>query len=234
MIRTSLHPSRIILWHTLARFQATSSGVPTMTTNQSCRVDSVEEIASGKWLSLSNYLWTDHAGKNRKWEVVGRTTKGSNTQDCVAVIAKLKRAGESDSLVLVKQFRPPLKSYTIELPAGLIDPGETVEATALRELKEETSLTGRVTGIGREVALDPGISSVTMKLVTVEINGDASENRGMKKVCGVAGEQTEVLIVPLPQLEEHLKGKISTLQVLCLTFNDWRCLSCLNHVMMTR
>ena len=40
--------------------------------------------------------------------------------------------------VLVRQFRPAVESVTLELPAGLVDPGTTPEATAIRELREET------------------------------------------------------------------------------------------------
>lgn len=55
----------------------------------------------------------------RIWEVVGRTTKGPQDQDCVAVVATVTRSGHPDAMVLIKQFRPPLKSYTIEMPAGV-------------------------------------------------------------------------------------------------------------------
>jgi ADP-ribose pyrophosphatase len=43
-----------------------------------------------------------------------------------------------DSMVLVRQYRAPLNAYTWECCAGGIDPGETPEAAALRELREET------------------------------------------------------------------------------------------------
>lgn len=36
------------------------------------------------------------------------------------------------------QYRAPIDKVTIEVPAGLIDEGETVEEAAIRELKEET------------------------------------------------------------------------------------------------
>lgn len=41
-------------------------------------------------------------------------------------------------LLLIRQFRYPLKRVFIELPAGKIDPGERPEQTGLRELEEET------------------------------------------------------------------------------------------------
>lgn len=43
-----------------------------------------------------------------------------------------------DEIVLVRQYRVPLAAYTWECCAGGIDPGETPEQAALRELREET------------------------------------------------------------------------------------------------
>lgn len=40
--------------------------------------------------------------------------------------------------VLVRQFRPALEKWCVEFPAGGIDPGETPEDAARRELLEET------------------------------------------------------------------------------------------------
>lgn len=47
-------------------------------------------------------------------------------------------------IVLQKQYRPPIDKITIEVPAGLIDEGETVEEAAVRELREETGYVGVV------------------------------------------------------------------------------------------
>lgn len=57
------------------------------------------------------------------------------TQDYVAIIAL-----HEDRITLVKQFRIALNIETIELPSGLIDPGQTPISAALRELEEEAGL----------------------------------------------------------------------------------------------
>ncbi len=41
-------------------------------------------------------------------------------------------------VVLVEQYRPAAERVTLELPSGLVDPGEAPEVTARRELFEET------------------------------------------------------------------------------------------------
>jgi ADP-ribose pyrophosphatase len=57
----------------------------------------------------------------------------------VAVIA----APTPDAMILVRQYRPALETYTWEVCAGGIDPGEDPQTAALRELREETGLRAR-------------------------------------------------------------------------------------------
>lgn len=46
----------------------------------------------------------------------------------------------SGKIPIVRQFRPAVEQYTWELPAGLLEPGETPLETCRRELKEEAGL----------------------------------------------------------------------------------------------
>lgn len=45
---------------------------------------------------------------------------------------------EDGRILAVRQYRPALERYTIELPSGIVDPGESPGAAACRELLEET------------------------------------------------------------------------------------------------
>lgn len=47
---------------------------------------------------------------------------------------------EDGTIMLLKQFRYPSRKVFAEVPAGKLDPGEKPEATARRELTEETGL----------------------------------------------------------------------------------------------
>ncbi len=57
--------------------------------------------------------------------------------DAVAVLAQ-----QEGKVLFVRQYRPAVGSQTLEIPAGLIDPGETPLAAAQRELAEEAQLAG--------------------------------------------------------------------------------------------
>jgi ADP-ribose pyrophosphatase len=49
---------------------------------------------------------------------------------------------DDERVLIVRQYRPAVERDTLELPSGIVDPGETPEAAARRELLEETGYQG--------------------------------------------------------------------------------------------
>ena len=86
--------------------------------------------------------YTDPLGKQRTWESAERSTRPKNSSiDGVGIVAILEKPSGPE-LLLQKQFRPPINKVVIEVPAGLVDEGETAEESAVRELREETGYVG--------------------------------------------------------------------------------------------
>lgn len=73
--------------------------------------------------------------------VVLQTRPKNSPIDGVGIMAILNKP-TGPELLLQKQYRPPVDKVVIEVPAGLIDEGETPEECAVRELKEETGYVG--------------------------------------------------------------------------------------------
>ena len=73
---------------------------------------------------------------------VDRITTASGTQAVREVAmhpggAAVVPVLSNGDVLLVEQFRYPIRQSLLELPAGKVDPGETPEETAARELEEE-------------------------------------------------------------------------------------------------
>jgi 8-oxo-dGTP pyrophosphatase MutT (NUDIX family) len=85
--------------------------------------------------------------------------------DWVHVIA----LDEEDRLLLVRQYRHGAGEFSLELPGGMMDEGETVVATAARELREETGYAAD--SFGPLVALSPNPSTHSNRIHGVLATG---------------------------------------------------------------
>jgi len=74
----------------------------------------------------------------------------------------------ADGLVpLVRQYKHGVGEIVVELPAGMIDPGEEPDACAARELAEETGYTGTAPEHVRTLYADPTNATTAMHLYVV-------------------------------------------------------------------
>ena len=121
------------------------------------------EIAAGNWLALNRISYQDNRGVERVWESVSR----KKSAGAVAMICTLVPSGR---LVLIRQYRPPADNMVIEFPAGLVNPGESPEETAVRELREETGYRGRLLRMIPETFSSPGLSSEIVRLAVMEVD----------------------------------------------------------------
>lgn len=81
--------------------------------------------------SISPYYM---ASRNPNIDTLKAVT-GENPPDGVVIFGLY-----GDRVVLIRQFRYPVGSYVYELPAGLMEAGESFQEAAVREMFEETGL----------------------------------------------------------------------------------------------
>lgn len=82
---------------------------------------------------LSSSPWRDHIVDRLRWD--GRDTSYSYLGSPRAVF--VAAVTEDDQMLLVRQYRHPVRDWTLEVPAGSVADGESALEAARRELREE-------------------------------------------------------------------------------------------------
>ena len=122
---------------------ANGSGAPLPPTPT---LESIETVSTG-WINKYHLHYTLPDGRPYTYEGVSRKgperyeaalealgSTGAPDPDAVCIVPLLP----DGSVLLEREFRYPLNSWCVSLPAGLIDVGESLEEAVARELSEET------------------------------------------------------------------------------------------------
>lgn len=113
----------------------------------------------------------------------------------VVAVVPITAAGR---VVLARQFRPGPEAVLLEIPGGGIEPGETPEQAAQRELLEETGYSGELHALG--VSVECAYS--TMR----RYNFAAVNCRRSGPPQPDENEFIEVIEVSLDEFRAHLRG----------------------------
>ncbi|KAI2604738.1 MutT/nudix family protein [Hypoxylon fragiforme] len=170
------------------------------------KVLSTESLANcnAVWTKLVKLTYTDSKSQTRTWESAERTTRPKSSDiDGVGIVAILEKP-TGPEIVLQKQYRAPIDKVTIEVPAGLIDEGETVEEAAIRELKEETGYVAKAVETSPMMFNDPGFCNTNLRMVHVTVDMSLPENQNLQPELE-EDEFIEVFLVPLTNLYDECK-----------------------------
>jgi ADP-ribose pyrophosphatase len=135
------------------------------------------------------------------------------TTEWVNVIA-LTRDRE---LLLVRQWRHGVREFTLEIPGGIVDPGEDPSEAATRELREETGHRGGAAQLLGVVQPNPAIQNTRCHTYLIEDCirvGDLQLD---------PGEDLEVTTRPISTIPEMVQsGEIRHALVICAFWWLWR------------
>ncbi len=157
----------------------------------------IEKIVrwKGRFMSAVEIHYRDARGAVRTWEAVERVNVGG-----IVVMVAVTPAG---GVLLEKQFRPPLGRDVIELPAGLVEPGEPFEDAARRELVEET---GWSAGRLEFLISGPMSTGASTEILRTYL---CTELEHVGRSGGDDNEIIEVIEVPLRSVHQYLADRQS-------------------------
>ena len=164
----------------------------------------IEQLTESKFLNSYKLRLINKKGNPKDYYIASRRKKEELT--CVTkdhtrcdgvMIVPITKDGE---VVVLRQYRPAINDYLYELPAGIIDKGETIEEAAKRELFEETGLKA----IDYELYLKPSYTSVgltdeTTAVVKMTVEGELSTDNTEDD------EDIEVFKLKLSETKEFVK-----------------------------
>lgn len=109
----------------------------------------------------------------------------------------------NDEVVFIRQFRHGSQGISLEIPGGMVDPGEKPKVAAVRECLEESGFeAGVVSSLGE---LNPNPAIFPNRLHTFL----ARDCRQIAQIANTSTEHTEVVMVPLSDLPSLLeRGEI--------------------------
>ena len=146
----------------------------------------------GKFLRCIITTYVDSVGIVREWESVERV----NCKGIVGIVP----VTDDKEVLLIRQFRPAVKGYVIEFPAGLSEKENNLEEAARRELLEETGYAAKDMIFLSEGPLSSGASGE----VFTAFLATGLEFQGLGKQDET--EDIEVLKIPIHELNQKLSA----------------------------
>lgn len=183
---------------------------------------SVETVSTG-WINKYHLHYTMPDGRPYAYEGVSRKKPKAYcaalaalgggeppTPDAVCIVPILP----DGSVLLEREFRYPLNSWCVSLPAGLVDAGESLEEAVARELYEETGyrLRGDVNAPVRPLP-QPGFSSTGLAEENVHVVFAQVEPGGA--AAPEAAELIESFVLPRHQIRAFLDANTTPIGTRC-------------------
>ena len=120
----------------------------------------VQKLTDNPFLNLYHMDALSHSGKPFDYYFASRNQEENlkirtGRLEAEGIVIYPVWRDDPEKIVMIRQYRYPVGAYLYELPAGLVDAGETPEEAAIREMKEETGLDFEVYRGGKDIYRRP-------------------------------------------------------------------------------
>lgn len=153
------------------------------------KIKKIISVYKSKFLNVFEVDYKDKMENDKKWIVASRMSEKDYTDkilnnrksdgvDAVIIVGYKTIDGVQDAIVVIKEFRIPINDYIYSLPAGLVDPGDDIYDTAIREMREETGLILSKIDKGRtcnKAYASVGMSDESLAIVYGNVEGNLSK-----------------------------------------------------------
>ena len=112
--------------------------------NNSLQFQDIRKVHEGKFITRYDVDYVTAEGNLKTYEMISRNSRMQTLEDLqnrqpnAVVMVITDPSGER--ILINREYRMAVAQWIYNFPAGLIDPGETPEESAARELREETGL----------------------------------------------------------------------------------------------
>jgi len=162
----------------------------------------IKKLTACKWANMFDVVYR-RKEETSSWVMCSRKTRpitNAAKADAVVIVPVIN-TDDGRKLVVTKEFRVPIWDYEYGFPAGLIDEGESIEQTAIRELREETGLElTRINHISAPIYSSAGLTDESCCMVMAEAKGQISHE------LQEAEEEIEVLLLGVEGIRDLLKS----------------------------
>ena len=105
----------------------------------------IRKILEGRYITRYDVDYETAEGRAKTYEIISRNRDIRTLEDLqnrkADSVIMILTDGSGERILVNREYRMAMARWIYNFPAGLIDPGETPEESAKRELWEETGLT---------------------------------------------------------------------------------------------
>lgn len=159
------------------------------------QVDSLKRLTDHVWLNLF-VADISHGEKRNKWYFASRKMNPHEdfSIEAVTIVPIWHDYRNERRLVMIREFRPTINDYILDLPSGLIDKNESPIEAAKRELQEETGLIlGKILCISPKLYSSPGLTDESTQFIFAECSGRMiSMTEGSEDITPIAMTSSQI------------------------------------------